>query len=437
MVGVYHGVSLPLQDRLSRVARLAWKYSRRLVGQGITFGGSCATSCEFYGTLGSALQLMNILFVQPALPHYRVPFFTELQRRAPGELQVWSDHHHPLIPFCDPHDEIRAVHCPEKALGGMLSQPAILRAVREPWADVVVLPWGTRYLQLTPGLVEARLRRRPVVLWGHGYSKRFSRWKHRARNAIGGLANACVTYSDSTRRRLIEEGLDPEKTFSAPNSLDGAPLQRERQYWRAHPHELEQLQRRFGIRPGKVVLFVSRLEPDKRFELLLEALARVGRNTPDVQLVVVGAGSELGRLKARAKQLGVDERTLFLGALYDEHLLGGVFASATVFAYPVAVGLSIQHALNYGLPVITSDNAECHNPEFDVLVPGRNSLLYRHGDVGDLAEQIDRVMCHRDLHARLSSGALASVSGPDGRTLERMVDGMLEAIHFAVDTRRA
>jgi glycosyltransferase involved in cell wall biosynthesis len=377
---------------------------------------------------------MNILFVQPALPHYRVPFFTELQRRSHGQLQVWSDHRHPLVPFCDPNGEFGAVHCPEIALGPLLSQPAMFRAVRSTDTDVVVLPWNSRYLQLSPALLEARWRRKPVVLWGHGYSKQFVSWKHRARNAIGKLANACVTYSESTRQRLISEGLAPSQVFSAPNALDGTPFQRERRYWLEKPGELEQLQRRLGIQPGKVVLFVSRLQPDKRVELLLEALRRLTPRTPNIQLVIVGAGSELERLQRRARQLDVAEQTLFLGALYDERLLGGVFASATVFAYPVAVGLSILHALHYGVPVVTSDNTAWHNPEFDVLVPGRNSLLFRDDNVDDLAAQLERLVCHPDLRARLSEGALASVSGADGRTLDRMADGMLEALHYAVST---
>lgn len=379
---------------------------------------------------------MNVLFVQPALPHYRVPFFTELQRRANGEVRVWSDHHHRLVPFCDPAGEFLAFHCGETVIGPLLSQPALLRAVRDPWPDVVVMPWNTRYLQLVPALAEARLRDKPVVLWGHGYSKHHSRWRHRARNAIGALADACVTYSEPTRRRLVTEGLEPEKVFCAPNALDGAPIEEQRQYWRTHHGELDELRRKLGIRAGKVVLFVSRLEPDKRAELLVDAFWRVSQRVTDVQLVVVGQGSDFERVRSVARGHGIGDRMLFLGAIYDEHVLGGVFASATVFAYPVAVGLSIVHALNYGVPVITSDNPDCHNPEFDVLVPGHNSLLYHHDVVDDFARQLERAVQDSELHGRLCEGALASVRGPQGRTLQVMADGMFEALHYA-SRRRA
>lgn len=380
---------------------------------------------------------MNVLFVQPALPHYRVPFFAELQRRAGFAIEVWSDHEHPLFPFCDPGAAFTAVHHPESQWGPFVSQPAILRAVRDAAADVVVLSWNTRYVELLPGLVLARCLGRPVVLWGHGYSKRYSYWKHRTRNLLGRLARACVTYSEPTRQRLIAEGLSSAATFAAPNALDGAPLAAERQFWQANPDEQQRLRTQLGIGEGRFLLFVSRLEPDKRVDLLLEAFMRAARRQPDVQLVVVGGGSQRQSLQALAQHLDIALKLHWLGPIYDEHVLGGVFCSATAFVYPVAVGLSILHALNYGLPVITSDDAASHNPEFDVLLPGHNSLVYRHDDVDDLAHQIDHLLEDDALRAKLSAGALASVTGPTGRTLANMVDGMNAALRFAASEVQA
>lgn len=374
---------------------------------------------------------MNILFVQPALPHYRVPFFAELQRRAGFTVEVWSDHQHPLFPFCDPGAAFSAVHHPESQRGPFVSQPAILRAVRSAAADVVVLSWNTRYIELLPGLALARLIGRPVVLWGHGYSKHYSRWKHQTRNLLGRLARACVTYSEPTRQRLIAEGLDPNSTFAAPNALDGAPLTAERQFWQANPEQLQRLRAQLGLGSDRFLLFVSRLEPDKRVELLLKAFASVVKGRAEVQLVIVGGGSRARSLQDMAQHLGIAPKVRWLGPTYDEHVLGGVFCAATAFVYPVAVGLSILHALNYGLPVITSDDAASHNPEFDVLAPEHNGLLYRHDDVGDLARKIERVLDDDALRATLSAGALASVNGSTGRTLANMVDGMSAALRWA------
>jgi glycosyltransferase involved in cell wall biosynthesis len=378
---------------------------------------------------------MNILFVQPALPHYRLPFFTELQRLgsngSPNRVHVWCDFHNPLVPHCDSTGLFHSEHHPETSVGPFLWRPAITAAIRDPWAEVVVLTWNIRYVQLLPALLEARARHRAVVLWGHGYSKQFSRWRHVTRTQLGKLASTCVTYSEGVRRRLIEEGLEAGRVFSAPNALDGAPLQRLRHYWLTHPTELRELRQRFGLGSERVLLFVSRLEPDKRVDLLLEAFQRLLLRHQYTRLVIVGGGSELTRLKAEAIRLGVDQQTHFLGPLYDEHTLSGLFMSATAFVYPVAVGLSILHALHYGVPVITSNNADCHNPEFDVLTHERNSLLYRHDDASDLADCIARLLEQPELQLRLTEAALESVSGPHGRTLTAMAEGMLEALEAA------
>lgn len=374
---------------------------------------------------------MNILFVQPALPHYRLPFFTELQRLAANgatnRVHVWCDFHNPLVPHCDSTGLFHSEHHPETSVGPFLWRPAITEAIRAPWADVVVLTWNIRYVQLLPALLEARARRRPVVLWGHGYSKQFSRWKHATRTQLGKLASTCVTYSEGVRQRLIDEGLDATRVFSSPNALDGAPLQTLRQHWLEHTAERSALRQRLGIHSDRVLLFVSRLEPDKRVDLLLEAFRRLLLRHGDTQLVIVGGGSELPRLQAEARRLGVDQQTRFLGPIYDEHTLSGLFMSAAAFVYPVAVGLSILHALHYGVPVITSNNADCHNPEFDVLTHEKNSLLYRHDDPGDLTDCVARVLEQPELRTHLAEGALQSVTGPHGRTLTAMAQGMLAA----------
>lgn len=404
------------------------------MGQNATFAQILPTFRDRCGNVRLCTP-MNVLFVQPALPQYRIPFFAELQRHAvdgvPIRVRVWCDHHHPLVPHSDPHGLFETAHRTETSLGPFLWQPALLEAVRDPWADVVVLSWNTRYVQLAMALVEARLRRRALVLWGHGYSKRFNYWRHQTRNWFGRAADACITYSEGIRVRLGEEGIDPNKIFCAPNALDGGPLQEHRHYWLGHTEELRALQDRLGLEPGRVLLFVSRLEPDKRVDLLLQAFSMLAPRVPRLQLVIVGGGTEREKLQQHAQALGVAGRSLFLGAVYDERVLAGIFASANVFVYPVAVGLSILHALNYGLPVITSDNPDCHNPEFDVLTPGENSVLYRHDDVGDLAAQIERVVRDRTLQTHLAEGALRSVTGPSGRTLSAMAQGMVSAIRHA------
>ena len=182
---------------------------------------------------------------------------------------------------------------------------------------------------------------------------------------------------------------------------------------------------------GGTLLYVSRLEPDKRVDLLLDAFALVLKRRPKARLVVIGKGTDDDRLRAHAGALGIEDGVRFVGPAYEENALAGWFLAADVFPYPVAIGLSILHAFGYGLPVVTSDDIHSHNPEIDALRDGRNGLLYRDGDTADFADCIERILADEALRTTLSKGARATVEGPDGFTLTRMVDGYVEALRAA------
>lgn len=371
---------------------------------------------------------MNVLFVQPALPLYRVPFFSRLARNEGWSVTVWSDHRSALHAH-GAQFTFTAEHHPERHHAGFVFQPAVWQAVCTEWATVVVLTWNTHYVHLLPALLEARRRHKPVVLWGHGYSKSERAVLRFWRNRLGALADVCVTYSHATRRRLLSEGFAPERVVCAPNALHDGPL--------ARTHSLEETAgmrerlRTRGIHGPYTILFVSRVEADKRPHLLVEAFALVRQEVPDAELVVVGKGSELDALQRRVKAMHLDDAVTFIGALYDEAELAPLFLGSTVFAYPAAIGLSLLHAFSYGLPVVTSDAIERHNPEIEVFSPDVNGLAYEDGNVRDFARQLVRVLTDDELRERLSRGALESVTPPNGRTMEAMAQGMTCALEHA------
>lgn len=373
---------------------------------------------------------MHVLFVQPALPLYRVPFLERLAHNEGWSVTVWSDHRSPLHAH-DAAFTFTSAHYPEHHHAGLVYQSAVWQAVRAEWADVVVLSWNSRYVHLLPAVLEARRRHKPVVLWGHGYSKDERALLRFWRNRLGALANVCVTYSHASRARLLQEGFAPSRVFCAPNALHDGPLARTFSRATEEAAGLRERLRQRGILGPHTVLFVSRLEADKRPELLVGAFALVRASLPDAELVVVGAGSEAAALQRRVRALGLDDAVTFIGPLYDEAELAPLFFGSSVFAYPAAIGLSLLHAFSYGLPVVTSRAAERHNPEFEAFEPNVNGLTYEDGDVDDFARQLVRVLTDPALRERLSRGALEAVTPPNGRTIESMALGMTRAVEQA------
>lgn len=379
---------------------------------------------------------LRVTFVQPSLAKYRVPVYRELASR-PGvdfRLLYGTDRG---ITNVEP-DGFLAEHHPMRQWGPGLQDlrwhGAQLTAARDPKVDVLVLSWGTRYLSLPLALRQARRRGLPVVLWGHGYSKAETRLKKLLRDQIGGLATALLFYDEGSAERAAEDGFLAEQCFAAPNAIDQAPIRQARELWLADPQRLTNFQARHGLADKDLLLYVSRLAPENRLDLLIEAVAMLRDSRPNLEVAIVGNGdAEQTRLETLAAQGGVADRFRFLGAIYEEDQLSPWFLSSKLFVYPANIGLSLLHAFGYGLPVITSSQIEAQNPEIVALENGRNGLLYEAGSAAALSQAIGDLLADEPRRASMATAASATVQ--ERFNVPAMVDGMIAAVEYAAGQR--
>jgi len=108
------------------------------------------------------------------------------------------------------------------------------------------------------------------------------------------------------------------------------------------------------------VLFLSRLHPVKRVELLLDAWPEIRRRRPDAKLVIAGDGepSYVAKLRARAQSL--DDSVSFAGHV-DGEAKRTLLQGARVFALPSQhenFGVAVLEALAAGLPVVISPEVQ-------------------------------------------------------------------------------
>jgi glycosyltransferase involved in cell wall biosynthesis len=107
---------------------------------------------------------------------------------------------------------------------------------------------------------------------------------------------------------------------------------------------------------GGGVVTVGRLTTQKRFDLVLDALARLRAAGRTLPFTVVGDGPERANLERRARALGVAAQTRFLGAIPPEQV-AAVVGDADVFAFPAqgeGLGLAAAEALMLGIPVVAA-----------------------------------------------------------------------------------
>lgn len=385
----------------------------------------------------SSQKSIRVLMHQPALPEYRIPVLRELAHREDIDFTLYYDIKKGGPPSVTDVDFVARPSEPDRPnpLARRLAWRRVQwRFATRKHADVLILPWNLHYSSLVPALLRARVNRVPTILWGHGYSKNEATWRDWPRYRVSRLATALVFYNRRVAESYCRRGAGRDRVFVALNSLDQRPIQQAKEPWLSDPHRLEAFRADHDL-PGPVILYVSRLLPENRVDLLIEAGARLKAAHPDLRIVVIGAGPAEASLKQLAADRRMTAHVHFVGAIYDQSELAPWFMSSDLFCYPENIGLSVLHAFGYGLPVVTSDHVASQNPEIEALRDSENGLLYRHGDLNDLTRALGDLLSSPERRQEMGAEALRTVT--EDFTLSTMVDGLLAAIRYCVKSGKA
>jgi glycogen synthase len=186
-------------------------------------------------------------------------------------------------------------------------------------------------------------------------------------------------------------GVDPARVTVIPSAIDAeeclAPVS---DALRAT------LRERFRLDEADVALLsVSRLERNKGYHVLIEALARLKAQLPPRwRWLLVGEGKERRALEEQARDAGLAEHVTFAGRLTDAEL-HNLYEEVDLVIHPTLYegsSLVTLEGMIHRRPVVASAAGGIPDKVFDE----RNGYLVRPGDAADLAEKIARALAARD-----------------------------------------
>lgn len=279
----------------------------------------------------------------------------------PRDLEVWE---HPIGPMLNP---IRGVEWQS----GALTLP-----IRK--GDTLVVCGAPRNLSTLLLLTKARIKGVRTIWWGQYWSATTEPRRHRLRMKLSRFADALLFYTDAEVSRFQADGWTHPGPVGAVNN--GMDLNEVRRLRHSYSPEVR----------GRNLLFIGRLTAKAQLNLAIDALAEPA--LASTYLHVIGGGTEEAALRTRAAARGVADRITWYGGTTDEALIAEVANRCAAFVYPGQVGLSLIHAMGYGLPCIVHDQPLRHMPEIAAFEKGMTGTTFAEGNAVALARAVTTII---------------------------------------------
>lgn len=363
----------------------------------------------------------RIIFCQPALPAYRIDFFDRMAKRlgqrfalyySPTDMGALTQHSKPF-------DWERPVGLMQPIIPGVIEwQPGVMK-IRMQRGDTLIVCGGPRTVSTLTLLVKARLRGIKTVWFGHYWSSTSKSHRFYVRMMLMKLVHAVLFYTDQE----IDEyragfGYNDRRLISAVNNgINVDPITAVRNPYRAES------------RPRDMLL-IGRLQAKCQAEMVINALA--DPRLAGVQLHIVGDGPARADLEVLARKLGVEGAVIWHGGTSDENVIAKVANQCRIFVFPGAVGLSLIHAMAYGLPAVINDDRWGNGPEITAFSANSTGAAFAKDDSADLVDKIAAIIDDTGLlnrwseEARRRADELYNTQGMTDRVLaliDRLGDG--------------
>jgi glycosyltransferase involved in cell wall biosynthesis len=257
-------------------------------------------------------------------------------------------------------------------------------------------------LHLATGLPVARLLGKPVVMkfsCSGIISDMRKSWVGRLELAfLRRWASRVLVLNPGMAEEALQSGFDRERLGWMPNPVDT-------DYFRpCSPEERAQCRRELGVGVDTpVVVFIGRLDHQKKLPWLLGAFARVVRERPEAVLAMIGDGPLRGEIGELVAQLKLERNVIFTGRVPSSGVLQWLHAADawTLISEVEGLPCSLIEAMSAGVAAVVS-NIPAHTQLVDDGVDG---IVTELGNEESIARGLVRVLDDRALRDRLGVAA--------------------------------
>ena len=238
-----------------------------------------------------------------------------------------------------------------------------------------------------PAVLAKKILGVPYVISGQG-SDVYTSWPFKKTISKRGLKNTDTLIALTENMKETMQKFFNKKIEVVPNGIDTE---------RFNLNKRESCEKLGLDHEQKIIIFIGRLEPVKGLKYLIEAISIL---KTDLNLVVVGDGSEKHSLKLLVNDLKLEDKVIFTGKISNEKIPEYLTAS-DVFVLPsLSEGFPVVllEAMAAGLPIVTTRKGGL--PE--IIEDKVNGFLVNPGSPEELADKINLVLKDEKLAEKIS-----------------------------------
>lgn len=338
---------------------------------------------------------MKIFIQQPVIPEYRVPLFNEVSKSFEIEVHASSEVQGMPRSTCEKTYNFRYVdHESFTKFGGRAyfqKEMEIGESFEK--GDILVYNSNPRFISNRKLLCQAKKRGMRIIAWNHANSSSSAGIKSWLRKKMtASKADDLLLYTENEVDIMLNVGWQRKNLYFLNNTIDESkPLLGlknfsglEKVLDARNSEAVKRFKDKHNLDNTFNLLYCGRITEKPNLDILIKALSSTNGK---YQLLVIGDGDQRSELESLASSLKVSVR--WLGAIYEENELVPWFLSSDIFIYPGAIGLSLNHAMAYGLPVITHNLKSKQMPEFSYLEENVNGWKFEYQNESSLTSLID------------------------------------------------
>lgn len=325
----------------------------------------------------------KICLINNFAAHYRTNIFTLMDQELDIDF-VFGDHYLDVKKMDYSLLSHKVTEVKNKRIGPFTWQTQVVRLLFQGYDKYIVLGEPMN-LSTWLILLFGRILGKKVFFWSHGWYGKETKIKARIKKVFFGLASGTLLYGNYARNLMINEGLSSNKLTTIHNSL----MYDEQLPIRNQLKKSDLFNRHFNnIFP--VVIFIGRLTPVKKLDLLLKAQAINKKSGLIYNVAFIGDGEARSSLLTLTQDLDLKENVWFYGPSYDEKELSQIIFDADLCVAPGNIGLTAMHAMVYGCPCISHNDYKWQMPEFEAIKEGLTGSFFERDNVESLADSISK-----------------------------------------------